>query len=348
VAATTPAATGVSSRHRSREDGVVFRPAVPAADDSSPQSQERGRPDMDPSPPMWPAFGRASRRSGYRLAMTFSIVARSADGTTLGVAVASKFLGAGAAVPAALADVGAVATQSYANLAYRPQALTLLGTGVAAAETVRALIAGDAGPVGHRQVGVVGTHGPGATYTGDQCHEWAGGAAGDGYAIQGNMLAGPKVVADMEATWLAGADQPRLPYRLVDALRAGDLAGGDRRGRQSAALLVVAKGMGYGGTSDVLADLRVDDHPDPVAELARLLELHTLYFERPDPATLIPLTGDVADEVRTRLAKAGHTAADLDEALASWAGIENLEERIVAGSIDPLVLAQLRSAGTAV
>ncbi|GIF37149.1 DUF1028 domain-containing protein [Actinoplanes xinjiangensis] len=277
--------------------------------------------------------------------MTFSIVARSADGTVLGVAVASKFLGAGAAVPAALADVGAVATQSYANLAYRPQALALLGTGVTATGTVQALIAGDAGPVGHRQVGVVGADGPGATFTGGDCHPWAGGVAGDGYAIQGNMLAGPQVVADMEATWLAGADQPRFPYRLLGALRAGDLAGGDRRGRQSAALLVVAKGMGYGGTSDVLADLRVDDHPDPVAELARLLELHTLYFERPDPATLIPLTGAIGDEVRTRLAKAGHTTDDLDEALASWAGIENLEERIVPGAIDPLVLAQLRAGG---
>jgi uncharacterized Ntn-hydrolase superfamily protein len=277
--------------------------------------------------------------------MTFSIVARSADGTVLGVAVASKFLGAGAAVPAALADVGAVATQSYANLAYRPQALALLGTGVTATGTVQALIAGDAGPVGHRQVGVVGADGPGATFTGGDCHPWAGGVAGDGYAIQGNMLAGPQVVADMEATWLAGADQPRFPYRLLGALRAGDLAGGDRRGRQSAALLVVAKGMGYGGTSDVLADLRVDDHPDPVAELARLLELHTLYFERPDPATLIPLTGAIGDEVRTRLAKAGHITDDLDEALASWAGIENLEERIVPGAIDPLVLAQLRAGG---
>ena len=275
--------------------------------------------------------------------MTFSIVARSADGTALGIAVASKFLGVGAAVPAALADVGAVATQSYANLAYRPQSLALLGTGMDAVHTVQALIAGDAGPVTHRQVGVVGTHGPGATFTGDQCHPWAGGAAGDGYAIQGNMLAGPQVVAEMQAAWLAGADRPRMQDRLLGALRAGDRAGGDRRGRQSAALLVVAKGMGYGGTSDILADLRVDDHPDPVTELARLLELHTLYFERPDPATLLPLTGAVADEVRTRLAKAGHAGPDLDESLADWAGIENLEERIVPGAIDPLVLAQLRS-----
>ncbi|WP_041832526.1 DUF1028 domain-containing protein [Actinoplanes sp. N902-109] len=271
--------------------------------------------------------------------MTFSIVARSADGTALGVAVASKFLGVGAAVPAALADVGAVATQSYANLAYRPQALALLGTGVAAPEAVAALLAGDAGPVDHRQVGVVGPAGPGATFTGAACHDWAGGAAGDGFAIQGNMLAGPQVVAEMQAAWLGNADQHRLAYRLLAALRAGDEAGGDRRGRQSAALLVVSKGMGYGGTSDVVVDLRVDDHPAPVTELTRLLEMHSLYFERPDPATLIALDGDVAEEVRARLAADG----DLDEALASWAGVENLEERVVPGFIDPLVLAHLRA-----
>ena len=280
--------------------------------------------------------------------MTFSIVARAADGGALGVAVASKFLGVGAAVPAALADVGAVATQSYANLAYRPQALALLGTGVPATETVAGLIAADAGPVDHRQVGVVSTEGPGATFTGPACHEWAGGAAGDGFAIQGNMLAGPQVVERMRAAWLAGKDQARLAYRLLDALRAGDAAGGDRRGRQSAALLVVAKGQGYGGTSDVLVDLRVDDHPDPVTELTRLLELHSLYFERPDPATLLDLDGPVGAEVRERLAALGHQAgpdlAELDEALASWAGIANLEERIVAGRIDPLVLDQLRDA----
>jgi uncharacterized Ntn-hydrolase superfamily protein len=278
--------------------------------------------------------------------MTFSIVARSADGRALGVAVASKFLAAGAAVPAALADVGAVATQSYANLAYRPQALALLGTGLTPTDTVKAMIAGDPGPVDHRQVGVVGAAGDGATFTGPACHDWAGGVAGDGYAIQGNMLAGPAVVDDMAAAWLAAADQPQLAYRLLAALRAGDRAGGDRRGRQSAALLVLARGMGYGGTSDVMVDLRVDDHPDPVPELGRLLELHTLYFARPDPATLLDLTGAVGAEVRERLAAAGHPAgpapADLDEALASWAGIANLEERLVPGAIDPLVLDQLR------
>ncbi|BCY12399.1 DUF1028 domain-containing protein [Actinoplanes sp. L3-i22] len=276
--------------------------------------------------------------------MTFSIVGRSADGKALGVAVASKFLGVGAAVPAALADVGALATQSYANLAYRPQGLALLASGVPADFTVRALTAGDDGPVGHRQVGVVAATGDGATFTGDDCHPWAGGTAGDGYAIQGNMLAGAAVVTDMATAWLGSTTEARLAYRLVAALRAGDQAGGDRRGRQSAALLVVAKGLGYGGTSDVLVDLRVDDHSDPVTELARLLTMHSLYFERPDPALLMPLHGPLADEVRTRLTELGERDADLDAALASWAGIENLEMRIVPGAIDPLVLAHLRVA----
>jgi uncharacterized Ntn-hydrolase superfamily protein len=278
--------------------------------------------------------------------MTFSIVARSADGTAHGVAVASKFLAVGAAVPAGEADVGALATQSYANLAYRPQGLALLRTGVPAAGVVAGLVAADEDR-DQRQLGVVGAHGDGATYTGDGCHPWAGGTAGDGYAIQGNILAGPQVVEEMRGAWLAG-DGTTFAARLLAALRAGDAAGGDRRGRQSAALLVVAKGQGYGGTSDVVVDLRVDDHPDPVAELARLLEVHELLFGKPDPATLLDLTGELAAEVRDRLAAAGHPstgdgAAALDAALASWAGVENLEERIVAGRIDPLVLEYLRT-----
>jgi uncharacterized Ntn-hydrolase superfamily protein len=273
--------------------------------------------------------------------MTFSIVARSADGSAHGVAVASKFLAVGAVVPAAEADVGALATQSYANLAYRPQGLALLRTGVSAAGAVAGLTAADDGRA-QRQVGVVGASGDGATFTGDDCHAWAGGVAGDGYAIQGNILTGPEVVAAMEAAWRADPDQPRLAVRLLAALRAGDGAGGDRRGRQSAALLVVAKGQGYGGTGDVLVDLRVDDHPDPVAELARLLDVHELLFGRPDPAALLDLTGDLAAEVRERLAARGHRADDLDTALADWAGVENFEERMVPGRIDPLVLDQLR------
>ena len=161
--------------------------------------------------------------------MTFSIVARSADGQALGVAVASKFLAVGAAVPAAEADVGALATQSYANLAYRPQGLALLRTGVAAADVVAGLTAADPGRA-QRQLGVVGPVGDGATYTGDGCHDWAGGLAGDGYAIQGNILAGKQVVVAMAEAWAASDAAAPLGHRLLAALAAGDRAGGDRRG----------------------------------------------------------------------------------------------------------------------
>ncbi len=275
--------------------------------------------------------------------MTFSIVARSADGRAFGVAVASKFLAVGAAVPAAEADIGALATQSYANLAYRPQGLALLRTGVAPADVVAGLTAADPGRE-QRQLGVVGPAGDGATYTGEGCHDWAGGLTGDGYAIQGNILAGKQVVVAMAEAWAASDPAAPLGRRLHAALLAGDRAGGDRRGRQSAALLVVSPGQGYGGTSDVVADLRVDDHADPVPELARLLDLHALYFDKPDPAALLDLTGELATEVRDRLAALGHRDADLDTALASWAGVENLEERLVRGRLDPLVLAHLRRA----
>jgi uncharacterized Ntn-hydrolase superfamily protein len=273
--------------------------------------------------------------------MTFSIVARSADGRSLGVAVASKFLAVGAAVPAAEADLGALATQSYANLAYRPQGLALLRTGVAAADVVAGLTAADPGRA-QRQLGVVGPTGDGATYTGDACHDWAGGLAGDGYAIQGNILAGKQVIVAMAEAWAGSDPAAPLARRLLAALAAGDRAGGDRRGRQSAALLVVARGQGYGGTSDVVADLRVDDHNDPVPELSRLLDLHALYFDKPDPEALLDLSGDLVGEVAGRLAELGYRDNDLDAALASWAGVENLEERLVPGRIDPLVLKHLR------
>lgn len=284
--------------------------------------------------------------------VTFSIVARSDDGRTHGVAVASKFLAVGAVVPAAEAEVGALATQAYANLAYRPQGLALLRTGVAAADVVAGLVAADPGRA-QRQVGVVGAAGDGATFTGAGCHDWAGGASGPGWAAQGNILAGPQVIDAMRDAWLASASlQPAnaaggqaFAARLVDALRAGDRAGGDRRGRQSAALLVVAKGGGYGGGSDVLIDLRVDDHPDPVAELARLLDIHDLLFGRSDPADLLDLDGALAAEVAALLAAGGFPDCGdgLDAALASWAGVENLEERLVPGRIDPVVLAHLRA-----
>lgn len=274
--------------------------------------------------------------------MTFSIVARSADGGQAGVAVASKFLAVGAAVPAAASGVGAIATQSFANLAYRPDGLALLAQGRPAAETLATLTAADELRE-QRQAGVVGMAGPGATFTGSECMPWAGGRTGDGYAVQGNILTGPDVVDDMERAFLATDPAEPLAARLYAALTAGDQAGGDRRGRQSAALLVVSPDGGYGGGSDVLVDLRVDDHPDPVEELGRLLELHHLYFDHPVAEACAPLSGHLADEVRRRLAVLGHADADLDKALATWAGIENLEMRLVPGRIDPLVLDHLRS-----
>jgi len=259
-----------------------------------------------------------------------------------GVAVASRFLAAGALVPAAEALVGAVATQAHANLAYRAQALALLRTGVTAGDAVAGLVAADPGR-DDRQLAVVGATGDGATWTGPRCHPWAGGQAGDGWAAQGNILTGPQVIDALRDAWLARDDLP-FPQRLLAALTAGDAAGGDRRGRQSAAMLVVQRHGGYAGTGDELVDLRVDDHVDPVAELRRLLGIHHMLFGRPDPATLRDLTGPLAAEVTELLAATGHPVgpAGLDDALAAWTGLENLEERFVPARIDPIVLEHLR------
>jgi uncharacterized Ntn-hydrolase superfamily protein len=275
--------------------------------------------------------------------MTFSIVARGTDGTSFGVAVASKFLAVGAAVPAAEAGIGAIATQAYANLAYRPDGMAQLRVGRTAQLTRDTLIATD-DMRELRQVGIVDAAGAAATFTGTECNPWAGGVIGDGYAIQGNILLGPEVIEAMEQAWLASNAEEPLARRLLAVLTAGDDAGGDRRGKQSAALLVVTPEGGYGGGSDVLVDLRVDDHVAPVAELARLLDLHDLYFGKPEPETLLDLDGELASEVWALLAKRGFVDDNLDAALAGWAGIENYEERLVPGKIDPLVLAKLRDA----
>jgi uncharacterized Ntn-hydrolase superfamily protein len=272
--------------------------------------------------------------------VTFSIVAT--DGKAWGVAVASKFLAVGTAVPAAVAGVGAIATQSWANLAYRPDGLAMLRAGRSAQETLEALTAADEHR-DQRQAGIVDAGGRAATFTGTSCHPWAGGTTGAGYALQGNILVGPEVMNAMESAWLDSSPGSPLTRRLLAALTAGDAAGGDLRGRQSAALLVVTPEGGYGGGSDVFADLRVDDHIRPVEELARLLDLHDLYFGRPDPEAALSLDGVIGDEVRQRLASLGHAGDDLDAALADWAGIENFEERLLPGRIDPVVLDQLRA-----
>ncbi len=274
--------------------------------------------------------------------MTFSIVARSVDGTQLGVAVASKFVAVGAVVPAAEAEVGALATQAWANLAYRPKGLALLRAGQGAEATLSALVGEDERRA-ERQAGIVDATGHAASFTGDDCLAWAGGRTGPGYAIQGNILTGPEVVEAMEAAWLASAATLPLAERLLAALGAGDLAGGDSRGRQSAALYVVTPGGGYGGGSDVLIDLRVDEHPDPVPELVRVLGVHAMLFGHTDPADCFPLEGLLADEVVRRLALAGFGRHTIAASLAAWAGVENLEERLHDGLIDPVVLTHLRA-----
>lgn len=266
--------------------------------------------------------------------MTFSIVARTGDGRAWGVAVASKFLAVGAAVPAARAGLGALATQSLANTLYKRDGLDLLQRGRTASETLDALLAAD-DEREERQVGIVDAAGRAATWTGAGCLDWAGGVTGPGYAIQGNILVGPDVVSAMQQAYHA-SEPSDLPERLLAALRAGDAVGGDSRGRQSAALLVVSDSGGYTPGDDLAYDLRVDDHPDPCSELARLLQLHHVYFDKPAEDDLLPLVGDLAEEVAGHVRRLGFTS------LETWAGVENYEVRLVEGRIDPFVLDRLR------
>lgn len=268
--------------------------------------------------------------------MTFSIAATDGQGSW-GVAVASKFLAVGSAVPAVRPEVGAIATQAMANLRYGPDGLALLTQGMSAAEVVNALTAAD-DERAHRQLGVVDAAGGSASYTGESCMEWAGGRTGPGYAIQGNILVGEIVVAEMERAWIESSAEP-IAARLLAALRAGDDVGGDRRGRQSAALLVGRIGAGYGGGSDIAIDLRVDDHPEPVNELSRLLRIHELLFGK--PTDTLEMEGEAAARLRAVLDSLGYTEPDLEAALFACAGVENLEERLVPGRIDPVVLEYL-------
>jgi uncharacterized Ntn-hydrolase superfamily protein len=308
--------------------------------------------------------------------VTFSIVARDEQTGDLGVAVASKFLAVGSIVPWAQAGIGAVATQATANPALGPDGLRRLGEGLSARETVEWLTGRDAGRA-ERQIGIVDANGEAASFTGRACFAWAGGTSAPNFAAQGNILAGPEVIGSLVAAFAASRDP--LPERLLAALRAGQAAGGDRRGQESAALLVVRASGGYGGTSDRWVDLRVDDHEGPIEELGRLLALHRLYLTRPEVADLVPVDEPLALELRTLLERTGSApnrdngavyarmwpdeAPPLDasasvgearpfpdawdarwqRALVDWMGVENVEERIAApGWLDPGVLQFLR------
>jgi uncharacterized Ntn-hydrolase superfamily protein len=271
---------------------------------------------------------------------TYSIVACDLGAGQWGVATQSKFLAVGSVVPWAAPGVGAVATQAYANPRYGPDGLQLLGEGLAAAEVIARLTDADEGRA-DRQLGVVDARGVGATYTGADCMEWAGGLAGPGFAAQGNILVGEETVAALATTFTATDGQP-LAARLLECLAAAQAAGGDRRGQQSAALLVVEKDGGYAGLSDSLVDLRVDDHEQPVTELARLYAMHLLLFGKTPRERWVDIDDELRTELTERLGQLGYSG-ELDRAFADWAGTENLEERVDGlGKIDPVVLQELR------
>lgn len=280
---------------------------------------------------------------------TFSVVARDPLTGDLGVAVQSKFLAVGAVVPFARAGVGAIATQALCNVAYGPQGLALLAGGMPARDVLASLLSKDEGAE-RRQAAIIDTRGTAAAHTGSGCSSWAGHEVGKGFSCQGNILTSHSVVRAMTCA-MRDTYSP-FPERLVGALAAGQAAGGDSRGMQSAALLVVREAGGYGGFSDRYIDLRVDDHPSPIEELRRLLDLHRLYFERPSKGDLVPVDSALSEEIAQRLVgalalSAAPTGADIDEALDRWMGRENLEERsTLPGFIDRRVLSILRDSGT--
>jgi uncharacterized Ntn-hydrolase superfamily protein len=275
--------------------------------------------------------------TGRPVVATYSICACDLGAGQWGVATQSKFLAVGSVVPWAVPWVGAIATQSYANPRYGPDGLELLRSGCSAEEAVARLTAADDDRE-QRQLGVVDAAGRGATFTGSGCHAWAGGRAGDGYAAQGNILVSEATVEALAETFLASAGRP-LAERLLGCLGAAQSAGGDRRGQQSAALLVVERDGGYAGLSDTLVDLRVDDHERPIEELRRLYRLHQVLFGKTPQADWIVIDHALRAEIEERVAALGYATLD------DWAAVENLEERVEGiDRVDPVVLAALRDA----
>lgn len=280
--------------------------------------------------------------------MTFSVVARDPATGDLGGAVQSKFPAVGAGVLHGRARVGVVATQALCNVTYGPRGLALLEAGASPSQALAVLTSSDALPE-RRQAGIVDATGQPASHTGAGCMAWAGHRTGDGFACQGNILVSGDTVDAMASVMRDRLDLP-FPERLVACLAAGQAAGGDARGQQSAALLIVRPGGGYGGGSDRLMDLRVDDDRRPIDELARLLALHRLHFDRPRDEDLLPIDARLHTEIAARLSSlpgaqpASTEPGALWKQLERWAGVENLEERMVKrGFIDPQVLQALRA-----
>lgn len=279
---------------------------------------------------------------------TFSIVAYNPTNGELGVAVESKFLAVGAVVPWATAGVGAIATQSWANTSYGPRGLRMLKRGLKPKQVAAKLIATDKGAA-QRQFGIIDAKGRAFTYTGKGCYDWAGGRTGKNFCAQGNILAGAQVVDAVATAYEAARGD--LAERLIAALTAGQAAGGDRRGQESAALLVVRDKGGYSGFNDRYLDLRVDDHPQPIDELKRLFELHRLYLGKTNPDDILPIDENIARELQAMMQARGYYVGALHgdwdkgtrQAFREFAGVENLEDRLLEGAfIDQVVLNFLR------
>jgi uncharacterized Ntn-hydrolase superfamily protein len=278
---------------------------------------------------------------------TFSIVGRDPATGDVGVAVQSKFLAVGSLVSYASAGAGAVATQSFVNTAYGPEGLRLMASGWTAPEALKQLLAMD-GDISHRQVLLVDTAGRAAAHTGESCFDWASHIVGENFACAGNILVSEATVQAMARTFQE--TRGPLAERLVAALAAGQAAGGDSRGQQSAALLVARTAGSYGGRGDRYIDLRVDDHPEPITELGRILGLHRLYLTKSTSDELIPVDEDLARELQTILQQTGHYQGQINgvydqvtkEALWALYGIENLEERWHDRLIDTVALGFLR------
>jgi uncharacterized Ntn-hydrolase superfamily protein len=274
------------------------------------------------------------------LVATYSIVACDLEAEQWGVSVQSKFLSVGSVVPWAEPHVGAIATQAYANPRYGPNGLELLRQGLSAQEIVDRLTSEDDGR-DHRQLGVVDGQGRSASYTGSECMDWAGGRTGQGYAAQGNILVNKETVDALAETFESSTGP--LAERLIDCLAAAQEAGGDSRGQQSSALLVVERDGGYARMSDTVVELRVEDHERPIEELRRIYTLHDEIFGKTPRRMWLDVDDEVAAELRERLAKLGYEG-DLEESFVQWTGKENLEDRVDGfEQIDPVVLEALRS-----
>ncbi len=276
--------------------------------------------------------------------MTYSIAAADPVTNQVGVAVQSKFLAVGAIVPWVRGGVGAAAVQAFPDGTVGPRALDALAEGGDPQAILTTMVAEDRMGA-HRQTGLVAADGRSAAHTGERCFGWRGHLTGEGFAAQGNVLTGPEVVQAMADVFMSTAGRP-LAHRLVASLQAGQDAGGEKRGMESAALVVCQPGGGYGGNHDRLVDLRVDHDDQPIQRLRGLLDIRDFHFDRAPRAEWVSMDAELADELTDRLRAGGWMgeAQPLDEALMDFLGWENLEERWTdAQSIDPVALAHVRA-----